>query len=289
VRPITPAAEIEPFHPVTQIIPKWDVTRGRDPEAAADLLRGLLDDLPKYQRGGLLTHKPLLDGNAKQGKAKFLDLLGDPYRRRLAKVSYFGSGLARGSNEWIAECDVLLVFGTPRVGPEAIREHLLRIGEPLSARRRRAEVCWRWDSWSGVTESGQRQTIGTPHYTDHAWHAAYRYIVVAELRQAIGRARGILREGIPCYVVTTENLAPAGDGIDGRNGPPISEWPFAPLTEEQATVLAELRRSSTARKPRELARSLGMNERRVKDLLRDLHAARRARHVGVRGGWRAAS
>src|SRR5437764_601557 len=80
-----------PAHPVLQVIPGHDVTIGREPGPVADILRGLLHDLP-HRRVGLLTHQKL--ARALPG------LVGDPYRGRLTMVEYFGSGLSRGSNKW---------------------------------------------------------------------------------------------------------------------------------------------------------------------------------------------
>jgi hypothetical protein len=278
LRHITPAGSVALRHPVVQIIPERDVTKGRGPKAVAPTVRGLLYDLPHYRRVGLLTHQHL-------AKAFWdnPDLLGDACQRRLALLDYFGSGLSRGSNEWIQQCDVLLVLGTPRVGVNAIRQHLFRIGKRRAAVRRREEIGWGWDYWSGVTQAGKRVTVRTPHYTDHDWHAAYQSVVRGELLQSIGRARAILPEGIPCYVVTTENLAPVEDGIDARNGFPLAEaGAFAPLTEVQARVLGAMRRDGRRHvcTAPQIGTALGLRGERVRRVLNELVRAGRVRRAG---------
>jgi hypothetical protein len=125
VHDITSKGNLLWHHEVLQIIPTLDVTKGRKPEAVLPILRGLLYDLP-HRRIGLLTHSELYETLPK--------LLSEEDQRRLIKVSYFGSGEDRGSNQWIAECDALIVLGTPRVGAEAIRCHLYRIGKSRRSR-----------------------------------------------------------------------------------------------------------------------------------------------------------
>jgi hypothetical protein len=255
-----------------QVIPARDVTKSREPAAVVPLLRGVLHDLP-YERVGLLTHRELA--------ASLPKLLGEPYR--LAMVAHFGGGLSRGSNQWVRECDILIVLGTPRVGPDAIRLHLYRLGKARAAGRTREEAGWGLDYWSGVTKSGRRMTVRTPHYVDHDWHAAYRALVRSELVQAVGRGRGILPEGIPVLVVTTENLSPTEDA---RGGPPITEHRFVPLTDAQARVLAVLT-SPRPRPTREIASQAGVSDRRARELLAELVNSGRVRKVGERGGWQA--
>jgi hypothetical protein len=275
LRDITPTGRLLRHHPVLQVVPARDVTKGRDPAAAASLLRGILYDLT-HRRVGLLTHKKLA--------AALPKLLGEPYRDRLSMVAHFGSGLSRGSNQWTGGCDILIVMGTPRVPPDAIRLHLYRLGKSRAAGRTREGAGWGIDYWSGVTESGRRVTVRTPHYKDHDWHGAYRSLVRSELVQAVGRGRGILPEGIPVLVVTTENLSPTEDG---RGGPRIADHPYAPLTDAQARALACLRRGGhrVVAQSSEVAGKLGVSERWARELLAELEAAGRVRRVGQRCGW----
>jgi hypothetical protein len=275
VRDITPAGRLLPRHPTLQVIPARDVTKRRKPTAVLPLLLGLLHDLP-FRRVGLLTHRELADA--------LPDLLEERDRTRLALVSYFGSGLSRGSNAWIGgACDCLIVLGTPRVGADAVRERLLLLGKRKAAARTREQAGWGADWWSGVTKSGQRVTVRCWHYTDHDWHRAYCNLVRSELRQAVGRGRGFLPEGIPVYVVSTENLAPdPDDDLDGRNGPPISDHPFAPLTAAQARVLRALYRDGQPIVARlsGIAARAGVSARVARKHLKALEAAGRARQSG---------
>jgi hypothetical protein len=270
----TPQGRLLLHHPVLQIVPARDVTKKRAAKKVLPILRGLLHDLP-YKRIGLLTHKELA--------FPLRDLLEPPYSQRLAQVSHFGSGLSRGSNSWIgdAACDALIVLGTPRVGSDAIRAHNLRLGKTQAALLTQEKAGWSWDWWSGVTESGRRKTTRCWHYRNHDWHAAYCSLVRDELLQAIGRGRGILPEGIPVFVVTTENLSPSGR-TDGQGGPPLADHPFSPLSETQLRVLGALHREEP-RRVRDLASTLGLSTRRVRVVLNELLQARRVQEM--RRSW----
>jgi hypothetical protein len=276
VQDITPGGWLPNAKDVLQVVPKADVTKSRTPAAVLPQLRGLLQDLP-YRRVGLLTHQQL---------AKELPgLLEERYRGKLSRVSYFGSGYSRGSNVWTGECECLIVLGTPRVPPYAIRRHLLRLGKLRAAARNKEETAWGWDWWSALTVSGRRLTVRTQHYCDHDWHAAYCALVRSELVQAVGRGRGLLPSGIPVIVVTTENLAPDSDtgDIDGRGGPRVADRPLAPLTDAQARVLAALYRDGRVRVLRGLsviARAAGVSAGVARDHLKDLEAAGRVRLRG---------
>jgi hypothetical protein len=280
--PITPDGYLPRQHKALQIVPRHDVTKGRKPKAVLPLLRGVLHDLP-YQRIGLLTHYELSE--------TLLKLLEDPYRLQLAHVSYFGSGESRGTNLWPGLCDALLVFGTPRVGADAVRQHLLRLGKfkaafrkPVVTNGKKVTAGWGPDYWSGVEEDGVRRTVRCWHYADHDWHAAYCSLVRAELVQAVGRARAILPDGVPVYVVSTENLAPPGDGCDGRNGLPLArEGTFGPLTEAQAKVLGAMRNEKGRRRVRgstAVAQDLGISRRVAYRHLAELEKAGRVRRAG---------
>jgi hypothetical protein len=277
VKDITPKGRLLLQRPVLQIIPDRDVTRGRKPEAVLPILRGLLYDLPQ-ERIGLLTHSTLAKRLPK--------LLPEADRERLVKVHYFGGGESRGSNDWFRECDALIVLGTPRVGPEAIRERLIRLGKVKAAMMSKEEAGWGWDYWSGVTESGKRRTVKCLHYTDHDWHAAYCNIVRSELVQAIGRGRGILEDGIPVYVVSNENLAPTSH-LDGRFGFPLADkGRHDSLADPEADVLRVMREQ---RRPiittKEIATALELTTQWVLKSLSELQKAGRVIRIGQRGGW----
>jgi hypothetical protein len=290
VRIITPEGLLERQHPVLQVVPATpagdrDVTKNRQTGPVADLLRGILHDLPHYGRVGLLTHQRL--------SQELPEALGEPYASRLSLISYFHSGMSRGSNEWHRRCDLLVILGTPRIPTSAVREHLLQLGKTEAACLRSERAGWHREYWEATTESGMPRAVATPHYRDPDWHAAYCRLVISELKQSLGRGRGILPDGIPVYVVTTEDL---GDG-----GIRLAEHTYPPLTQAQDRVLAALGQlsvgvpySSLLGTPTDnfrplptakIAAALGLSPERVKQLLGRLEADGRVKRVGKRGGW----
>lgn len=249
IRDITPRGVLPLVHPVLQVCPPYDVTRGRDKDHAADILRGVMHDLPQYHRVGLLTHQTL--------HRKVRATLGEPYASRITLESYFGDGLSRGSNEWLTQCDVLIILGTPRPGTPSIRERLVRLGKVHAARLTAEQANWHLATWTGTTESGETVEIESPRYRDEDWHQAYCAITKAQLKQAIGRGRGILPGGIPVYVVSTEDLGNIMTQADGRYM--LADAPFAPLTTKDVETLQALEGTGAKdrRKTAEVARRLG--------------------------------
>jgi hypothetical protein len=274
IRDITPRGRLLLHHPALQVIPARDITMRTTPAQVVPILRGLLWDLPQ-KKVGVLTHQKLAK--------KLPDLLEEPFKSQIVMSEYFGSGLSRGSNRWHRECDVLLILGTPRVGSRAVREHLIKLGNFRAFGLNRDQAGWGWDCWSGVREDEKRVTVKTSHYRDWDWHYAYCSLVRSELIQAVGRGRGILPEGIPVYVVTTENLAPP-DREDGINGLRIANHPFAPLTESQLAVLGTLRNERgiwLMRRTTDVARLLGLSRQRAGELLGELEKAKRVCRFGA--------
>ncbi len=268
-RPIedrTPKGVIARKQSVLQI--PMDVSRQTKVSVAANRLRGLLHDLPQC-RVGVLTHKPLIEKG-------LLKALGENYGKRIVMLEYFGGGQSRGSNEWIEKCDVLIVLGTPRIPPQGIQNRLIQLGQDVSAKISDDEAGWCKDYWSGKLATGQRKTMKTLHYKNHDWHSAYCDMVVAELKQAVGRARPILDSGIPVYLVTTEDL---GEVIAG-------DAEFLPLTEPQTRILATFRNRHGARKTTsEIATEVGITSKQVRLTLSQLEKAGRIQRFGERGGW----
>jgi hypothetical protein len=277
---ITPRGALPQKHPVVQIIPKTDVTRERSVARVADILRGVIHDLP-HRRIGLLTHQTLY--------RKLPDKLGDEYAERLSLCSYFGSGLSRGSNEWIAQCDALIILGTPRVGTDAIRHHLLMLGKIDAARLTTAQSRWHRRFWVGITPSRRVRAVSTGCYADADWQSAYRSIVRGELIQATGRGRGILDEGIPVFVVSTEQICDRATQALGDIR--IAEADaFAPLSTINARALAALHGTDGASKERTLktetvGQRIGVGKDRAYQILNRLRQDGRVRRVGERGGW----
>jgi hypothetical protein len=263
----TPAGALARRQTVLQV--PADVTQRTSPARALALLRGLLHDLP-HQRVGVITHMKLV--------GPLQDLLG-PQASRVARWGHFRGGDSRGCNSWMQECDALILLGTPRVPPEAVRSRLLRVGNVRALKLTTEGAGWGPDWWSGLTWSGRRVTVKTRHYADHAWHRAHQALVVSEVQQSLGRARAILGEGIPAYVVTTEDI-----------GERLADHPFAPLTDAQLRVLGALQGASGSPKvatTAELARELGLGESWVRQVLGELLRAERVVNVGRKKGWAA--
>jgi hypothetical protein len=196
---MTPVGTPERRHQAVQI--PMDVTKATVQKTVLGIVRGVLAAFPGARRIGIICHREhvaCLSGTAKSGP-----VLEEHLRERIAKIEYFRSGEGRGSNQWLDACDFILVLGTPRVPPAAVRSRLLQTGRVSAAAR---DGRWDRDYWSGVTAEGERRTIRTSAYRDWDWHHAHRAIVRAELVQAIGRARGICDNGLPVAVVSNESL-----------------------------------------------------------------------------------
>ena len=201
VQDMTPAGDLERQHPVLQI--PLDVTKGTKRPSVISMVRGIVMRLP-YDRIGVITHLkhvPAINGTAKSGP-----VLESEIRDRITRIEHFRSGESRGSNGWLEDCDCLIVVGTPRVPPAAIKSRLFKLGMPAAAARSEDWTAWGRDYWSGVTATGRRVTVQSRAYRDHDWHRAHQAIVRAELIQAAGRGRSITESGIPTVILSTEDL-----------------------------------------------------------------------------------
>jgi hypothetical protein len=236
INTITPLGGVPLVQPVVQIVPKYDVTRERNIYHVVDILRGVLHDLPQYQRVGALCHSTHYE--------KLIEKLREPYSSRITLLAYFCEGLSRGSNEWITQCDVMIILGTPRPGTPAIRERLVQNGNIQAARLTSEQADWHLEKWIGTTETGESREITTARYRDENWHRAYTNICKAQLKQAIGRGRGILPTGIPVYLISQEDTSRIRTPPAGRVS--IAAAPFAPLRQWQLEVLRVLEGTSSA-------------------------------------------
>ena len=90
--------------------------------------------------------------------------------------------------------------------PSAVKNRLIQLGMIEAACRTADWTEWGKDYWSGITTSGRRLTLQGTGYRDRDWQAAYRAIVASELKQSIGRGRGICENGIPVIVLSSEPL-----------------------------------------------------------------------------------
>ncbi len=190
---ITPKAFVANQRRVFQV--PLDVKRNTAKEQFFKILRGLLVRFPDKKRVGVIGHRPHIEVLAE---------LGNAFRSRIVKSSYFGSGEDRASNEWLDEkLDLLLVIGTPRIPVADVRSRMIQLGLDSTA----SESTWKKRYWRGRTGSGESIDIITLRYSDPSWQRAYQYDVQSSLKQALGRARSALPEGIDAIVVTCEPLS----------------------------------------------------------------------------------
>lgn len=226
VRNATPAGEIERRRPAAQIA--LDIKRSTSRRKVVNILRGVLLSLPQYGRIGVICdrrHLPAIDGTAKDGI-----VLEKELRQRISRTAYYRDGSTRGDNGWYEDCDLLIVAGTPRVPPSAIRSRLIRQGKSAAAGRSPEWTSWGPNWWLGKTVSGKLAPVRSLGYRDHDWHSAYRSVVASELLQAAGRGRSILETGIPVVVLSDEPL-----------GLPLVDVAFEPLTSSDVTILSAIR------------------------------------------------
>jgi hypothetical protein len=198
----TPNGRLEQKHPIMQF--PIDVTKQTRKSKLVAILEAVISVLP-YQRFGIIAHREhvtTINRTALSG-----EMISESCRSRIARIEHFRSGSSRGSNEWLNECDCILIAGTPRVPSRAIKNRLMALGLLAAATRSESDAKWRPnDYWSGVTVQGTRMSIKTGHFCDHDWHRAYLASVRAELLQSIGRGRAVCENGIPTVVISTENL-----------------------------------------------------------------------------------
>ncbi|TWT51762.1 hypothetical protein KOR42_34490 [Thalassoglobus neptunius] len=272
-----------------------DVTRQTSRDRARAILRGLLAEYQDHPRVGLITHRPLLS---------VLNELGPPFQDRVVKSTYFGSGEERSSNAWYQECDLILVLGTPRVPPQAIKDYLVQVDEQEVAC---AESVWGDVLWQALTTNREtnhddddigRDVAGDEHtettevktfsgrgYHDPRWREAHRDLVRAQLVQAIGRGRTVLEDGCDVVVVSS-----------GECGLTVIDAPVPYLNDAAMQVYREVQQltmenpnkeslGKTIVSSSEIAQRLDLSTVRVRELLRTLESFSLVQRHGQRGGW----
>src|SRR5262249_25078350 len=140
VTDITPDGELARRHPVVQIA--HDVKIGTAPKRVRGVLAAVLALLPGFRRVGVGCHQ-----RHEAARARACPGLG---------VGPFGGPDGRGSNEWYRECDVLVILGTPRVPPAAVRTELLRLGKLEAAGLDERGAGWGRVEWDGAGTNGRR-------------------------------------------------------------------------------------------------------------------------------------
>ena len=305
VHNMTPEGRLEQRHDALQI--PSDVKQSTSAGAIVDLFRGFFNAFPNVKRLGVICHRchvSTIKGTANKGP-----VLDKEFLQRIAKIEHYRGGESRGSNNWLDECDMILVFGTPRVPPPAIKTRLIQTGRVAAASRDPKEE-WQRDYWSGVTTIGKRRTVRTSAYRDHDWHSVHRAIVHAELLQAVGRGRGICENGIPVVVMSNEHL-----------GLPLLEINVEPISDKAVQVLKAIKQACAQIPKGELpdetppegtqqappshvhnslnkyylekcalssfnaAVAAGLRIRRAQYILNDLCRRGLVERVGQRGGW----
>jgi hypothetical protein len=196
----TPSGHLPLAQPVVQITD--DISRRTASSTVAGMVEAFLASHPEVQRLGIIGHRQhihdLVDGG----------LLSEPARARLVKWCYFGQGPDRGSNDWhqttdgSPACDHLLRLGTPRANPGDYRRWLVQHG--LHDAAGKVDGDWGRRDWEAVTVDGTAVTVPGAGYSDPDWHRAYTAVSRAAGRQADGRGRAILADGIPVTILSNE-------------------------------------------------------------------------------------
>jgi hypothetical protein len=170
-----------------------DITKKTSPNVVKSVVRGLLTKYKQCNSIGIICH---------QCHVSDIKSLPDYWMSRIKKISYFHSGEDRASNDWL-KCDLLIVLGTPRVPPSAVRNLLLSFDKIEAAK---------WDSdfvsfsWTGKNEKGHLVGVIGKKYSNPDWDWANSLLVKETLRQATGRARSITQEAIPVILISNEPL-----------------------------------------------------------------------------------
>lgn len=265
VKDITPGGEVERQKQAVQI-PR-DINLKTDKRHAGSLVAGVIAERPDLPRVGLITHRQVIESD------EFRAGLGE-YAERIVKQTYYGSGEDRGSNEWHRECDLLIVAGTPRVPPSAVRYRLLQIGRSEHAAIKDPE--WRSLKWRVIDTDGNAAEIQGSGYGNEAWRRAHRQLVRAKLVQAIGRGRTLSESGCEVVVISNEEC-----GLSVRVSNPMSESDRAVLS-----ILRRLGAAGDAVVTKAIANEAGLTTRRTQILLNEMVESGRAERVGRRSGWK---
>ena len=173
--------------------PDADITQQSCANKVRSVVRGLLSQYPQAKKVGVITQKC---------HVAEIESLASMWRNRIARIEYFRSGKDRASNSWLG-CDLILVIGTPRVPPVAVRDMVIQLGRVEAACRNEP---FSGLTWEGKANDGHLVKIDGLGYVDPAWADAHRHLVKETLRQAVGRGRGVNDNGVPVLVASNESL-----------------------------------------------------------------------------------
>jgi hypothetical protein len=179
-------------------------------------------------------------------------------------------------------CDRLLIVGTPRVPPSAVRHGLIQIGKFEDAAE---DGTWDAINWQGKKSDGRFQTVQGYGYRNPAWAEVHGMFVRDALLQAVARGRGQTEKGIPVVVCSNESLnlslAPFTlQPIKDSEGQVYEA--FLWLTEHNANSILLANRSVTTS---DVAKQAGFTERYTRKILRNLSSLGLLQGKGERGGW----
>jgi len=269
----TPAGRLERLHKAVQVPQDVKITtRGK---TVRGLIRGVLADHPDAQRVGIICH---------QEHKPELDKLSPEFRDRIVMVEHYRSGQDRSSNAWIELCDLLIVAGTPRIPPAAVREYLCQIGEIDAAA---IEPEWGELPWQATTEAGETAVVPCPGYQDERWRRAHDELVRSAIVQAVGRGRGFQADGIPVVVLSNAEC-----------GLLLSDSPLVPVNDQDSNLLDQLTKLTRANSNNNLlekAQAISTLELSIAAGISRDHAGRRlsglekrglVQRIGERGGWK---
>jgi hypothetical protein len=255
--------------------PDVDITQSSCGNTVRSVVRGLLAQHPQAKKVGIITQ---------QRHVAEIEKLAPIWQNRIARTEYFFSGKDRASNSWL-DCDLILVIGTPRVPPAAVRDTLIRLGR-VSAAANNAS----FDSltWEGRTKNGHLVRIDGLGCAEASWAEIHSHLVKETLLQAVGRGRGVNENGVPVLVVSNESL-----------GLTLADQPLRLVTDAEDDTL-QLAVSLTARNAiyinianhavaqvvtSEVAVISQYKVRAVRQHLSSLSLSGLLKKKGERGGW----
>jgi hypothetical protein len=267
----TPQGRLEYQVPPVQYADQ-DVTQQTSGGTVRGLLRKVLSLYSDARKVGVITHKSQLPE---------LDKLDALWSKRIVKREYYHSGKDRASNAWLG-CDLIVVLGTPRVPPVAVRDGLLRLGRMEAAA---GDGDFGTVRWEGRTVAGKMVWNDGRGYGDPSWAEMQNLLVREALLQAVGRGRGVISGGVPVVVVSNEPL-----------GLPLADNPLDPVTDTQdetyrlvvrltAQIAKENNIAGRAVMTLQVAQSSPYKERYVRQLLSSLSFHGLLSRKGARGGW----
>lgn len=250
-----------------------DVTQRTAGGVVRGLLRKVLALHPAARKVGVITHKCRLPE---------IDRLDPLWKGRIARTEYFHSGKDRASNSWLG-CDLIVVLGTPRLPPSALRDGLIRSGRVDAA-----SVDGRFGTveWEAETVGGKIVRCTGSGYGEPSWADMQKWLVAEALLQAAGRGRGVTDQGVPVVVVSNEPL-----------GLTVADEPLAPVTDPQAEtyrLVVELTAQNAKDTPlairavttAEVTARSPHQQRNVRSHLSSLSSHGLLTKQGERGGWR---